>query len=67
MSKMTESELDGAVNDVVEYVNRHGAMDPDIASQEDSVRFLGGIIEDMQLLQRTIQADIDMECTGGGD
>lgn len=46
--KMTESEIDAAVKEIVRSALDHELMDPDEASLEDSSRFLRGVIEELR-------------------
>lgn len=55
---MTETELDKAVNDIVESANRNPAMSSSVP-QETSIRFLNGIIEELTVARDLIKSEMD--------
>lgn len=42
---MTEDEVGQAIEHTTEYIDNHEAMNPRVASQQDSIDFLRGVAE----------------------
>lgn len=51
---MNEEQIEAAVEYITEEINDSRAMNPTYASQQESVDFLGGIIEHCQTMRQSI-------------
>ncbi len=58
MAQMTEGQIEAASEDINEEINNSPAMNPDKASQQDSLDFLQGVIEHCQTMHRNIKQEM---------
>jgi len=57
---LTEEQLEAAVEEITEAINDCDGMNPDKATQEQSIEFLDGVIDHCHALKQSIRHDMEM-------